>query len=147
MHRILQDVAFSHPNQVLIKEYRAKGKDVFSYVFDQNNPWSPTTHGSHHACDLLYWFNAYDLPSDRDEKVSEAMKVALIKYVNGEGPWNKEDTMAFGPDGFVGVAAAEELKKRRRLEVYDILDRFPPQEVLKVSEYVRPAVGAARKTD
>lgn len=107
-------------------------------MFDQHNPWEPKKHRSHHACDLLFWFNGYDFSSTVDAKgnqdVSEAMKRALISYTNGENPWDDSEVMGFGPDGFVGTVAKENEGKTRRVHVYEILDKYPAEEVLKLSE-------------
>ena len=67
--------------------------------------------------DAICWFNGYDLPTDQDQALSEAMKRALICYVNGGEPWGKNDAMTFGPDGVVGEVSVEEVGKRRHGEV------------------------------
>lgn len=67
------------------------------------------------------------------------MQTAMIDYTNGTEPWGRDEPHAFGPDGFVGAAADEEVRRRRRVDVYRILDRFPAEEYLRLSKYV-PAV-------
>ncbi|CCX32396.1 Alpha/Beta hydrolase protein [Pyronema domesticum] len=137
---LLQDLSFSHPNSALTAAYKALDKPVYSYLFDQHNPWEPKKHRSHHACDLLFWFNGYDFSSTVDAKgnqdVSEAMKRALISYTNGENPWDDSEVMGFGPDGFVGTVAKENEGKTRRVHVYEILDKYPAEEVLKLSDVI-----------
>ncbi|KAF8538709.1 Alpha/Beta hydrolase protein [Trichophaea hybrida] len=135
---LLEDILFFHPNHALISAYKAAGKSVYQYLFDQNNPWSPATHKNHHGCDLLYWFNGYDLPTDKDQAVCDAMMRALIRYVNGEEPWGKDGAMAFGPDGVVGEISLEEAGKRRHGEVWEIFEKFSAEELLNLSDALVP---------
>lgn len=86
---------------------------------------------------MLYWFNGYDLPTDQDQALSEAMKRALICYVNGGEPWGKNGAMTFGPDGVVGEVSVEEVGKRRHGEVWKALDRFPAEEDLRLAVEVK----------
>ena len=111
---------------------------MFEYHFDQDNPWSPKTHGAHHACDLLYWFNGYNLPSSTDQKVSDAMKEALVRYINGEEPWPRTNPRGFGPGGFVGAINDANVRRRRRVDAFKVLDKLNPQQVLVVAEYKPP---------
>jgi carboxylesterase type B len=125
-------LVYLYPGYVLAKAYEAAGKPTYVYCFDQENPWVPL--GAHHGCDLLYWFNGYDLPSKQDQDVSDEMKGRLVNYVNGEAPWSalKKDknSIVFGPNG---VCKETGHGGRGRREVFRVMDKLGIKKVLEVA--------------
>lgn len=121
------------PTRDLVRVYKAAEKPVYVYSFDQANPWAPER-GAHHAADLLYWFNGYELPMGDDQKVADGMMTALVRHVNGEAPWaeyHEHDVCAFGPNGYVGVVNERD---RRRQHVLDVLQKAGVHLSWKIGE-------------
>jgi carboxylesterase type B len=117
----------------LARAYKAVEKPVYVYSFDQANPWAPER-GAHHAADLLYWFNGYELPTGDDQKVADEMMTRLVRYVNGEAPWaeyREHEVYAFGPNGYVGMV---DERGRRRQDVLDVLQKAGMHLTWKIGE-------------
>ncbi|MCJ1430857.1 hypothetical protein MMC27_000207 [Xylographa pallens] len=113
---------FHHPTYCIAARSRLK-KPTYQYLIDEPNPFSPTSR-AHHGVDLIYLFGGYDLSEwSEAENAGKAMRVAWVKFVYGEEPWDREGCMAFGPSGKCAVLdlKGEEWKERRKGRAMDLM--------------------------
>ncbi|KAF8053914.1 hypothetical protein FPV67DRAFT_1461864 [Lyophyllum atratum] len=71
--------------------------------------------------------------SEDQPAVADAMAEAFVMYIGGEVPWSANETRAFGPVGPVGPAMEEDMKQRRRMGVYELLNGIDLEKLLKAS--------------
>ncbi|KAI5782612.1 Alpha/Beta hydrolase protein [Geopyxis carbonaria] len=133
---LLHDIFFGYPSYLMAKAWRDSGKSVYEYAFDQDNPWD-ASRKAHHGCDLLYWFNAYNLPTPEDQAVAHEMQESLIKFVCGEEPWSKTAYYAFGPGGPTGGGelTLDQFRERRRPENFPKFDQYGYLAMRDVGQY------------
>ncbi|GAB7348676.1 hypothetical protein MBLNU459_g7038t1 [Dothideomycetes sp. NU459] len=111
----LNDMRFAMPVPLLTELYRESGKKVYQYLFDQANPWQPSSR-AHHAVDLTYLFGGFDMSSNPTaEALGVEMRKRFIHYINGEAPWSSDKSFAFGPLGECKEVGREGVAARRRL--------------------------------
>ena len=133
----LNDAMFAYPAYALAQRYKATSVPVYQYFFDQVNPFDPSAK-AHHAVDLLFIFNAYDMSKSDEtaEDFSKSVQEKWMTYGTGGSPWAKDTYYAFGPSGQTGPLSAEDLAKRRRLPAYDVLSHIPSNELSNVIDHV-----------
>ena len=99
----LNDAMFANPAYAVAQRYKAASVPVYEYFFDQVNPYESAAK-AHHAVDLLFTFNAYDM-SKADataEDFSKSVQEKWLTYGTGGRPWAKNTYYAFGPNGRTG---------------------------------------------
>ena len=134
----LNDGMFAHPAYAVAQRYKAASVPVYQYIFDQVNPFDPSAK-AHHSVDLLYLFRAFDLSKTAEataEEFSKSVQEKWVTYATGGTPWAKNTYYAFGPSGQVGPLSTEDLKKRRRLPAYGVLDHLSPEELRHIVDQV-----------
>ncbi|THW68769.1 carboxylesterase [Aureobasidium pullulans] len=129
----LNDVRFASPVPLIAERYRAEGKKVYRYLFDQANPWQASSR-AHHAVDLLYLFGGFDMTMNPSaEELGKELRRRLIWYINGDAPWTIHKSMAFGPLGETkeiddrGVAArrrTRQMEEVKKLQASDVAAVF-----------------------
>lgn len=111
----INDMRFAVPVPVLAELYRKSEKKVYTYLFDQANPWQPSSR-AHHAVDLLYLFGGFDMSKNPSaEAVGLEMRRRFVLYINGEAPWSTDKSFAFGPVGDCKEVGQEAVGARRRI--------------------------------
>lgn len=111
----INDMRFAAPVQTLAEIYRKSGKKVYTYLFDQANPWQPSSR-AHHAVDLLYLFGGFDMSKNPSaEALGLEMRRRFILYVNGKAPWSADKAFAYGPIGECKEVGQEAVAARRRI--------------------------------
>ena len=134
----LSDAVFTHAAHALARKYKAASIPVYQYIFDQVNPFDPSAK-AHHSVDLLYLFKAFDFSKTAEantEEFSKSVQEKWLTYATGGSPWAKDTYYAFGPSGQIGPLSTEDLAKRRRLGVYDLLSQIPIYDLNDVVEHV-----------
>ena len=129
----LNDRLWGLPVWTIADRFREQGKKVYTYIFDQANPWQWSA-GAHHAVDLIFLFGGFNLAHDAGAfKLSADMRRRFALFLNGEEPWSADKTCAFGPCGQVQEISAEEVSYRRRMLNYSQLRKIPPADLAAVT--------------
>jgi carboxylesterase type B len=115
----LTDVVFSVPNHEADKKCRVAGVNVFRQLFDVTNPFTPSL-GNNHMVDVIYLFNAYDIPSPKDHAVTD-IQDRWVKFFNFKEPWEANKALLVS-DSYVKPIAIEDISKHRRLSLINALD-------------------------
>jgi len=124
----INDTRFALPVMQLRDAYRKAGKPVYGYVFDQVNPWQASNR-AHHAVDLVMLFGNLDLTHNEGAAaVRNDVQNKWLAFCNGEAPWSKEQTYAFGPNGVCGEISLKEFENRRRVRACDLLKEMGPDQ-------------------
>jgi hypothetical protein len=122
----INDTRFALPVLYLRDLFRKAGRDVYTYVFDQTNPWQSSSR-AHHAVDLIMLFGSLDFAHNPGaSSVRNSIRNKWIEFCNGEAPWLVEKTYAFGPHGRCGNIENEEYVGRRRLRACALLREMGP---------------------
>jgi len=125
----LNDMSWAMQTWKLADRWRREGKTVFTYLFDQENPWQASA-GAHHAVDLIYLFGGFDLSHNpAAQKLATNMRRRFISFVNGDQPWPEDLTCAFGPVGQIAELCEEEVACRRRMTAFAVLNSLPPADL------------------
>ncbi|CAK7218983.1 hypothetical protein SEUCBS140593_003739 [Sporothrix eucalyptigena] len=121
----INDYKFLLPVEVLREQWSKAGKPVFRGVFDELNPWQPST-GAHHAIDVVLLFEGIDLSfSPAAQRTAAAMRKAWIDFVSGSDPWDaSRGYYGFGPHGSCHLLDDAELRSRRRLSAMETLRKI-----------------------
>ncbi|PNS18999.1 hypothetical protein CAC42_6094 [Sphaceloma murrayae] len=128
----INDVLWAMPTWTLAKQFRDEGKMVYTYLFDQPNPWQASAR-AHHAVDLVYLFEGFDISSNpAGQALAKDMRQRYINWVNDSKPWAADKTCVFGPHGKVTEAGQDEVRSRRRMREIDELRSMPFAEALGV---------------
>ncbi|KAF2145694.1 uncharacterized protein K452DRAFT_349159 [Aplosporella prunicola CBS 121167] len=136
----IHDVRFGLPIRQLSEVWRSAGKAVFTYVIDEANPWQ-TSSRAHHAIDLLFLFGGVDMSfSATAAAVGSRLREKWICFVNGEAPWARDETFAFGPFGECRGLSAGGVAARRRVAHMKALSDMAAAKIHSVFL----AVGAGR---
>ncbi|KPI44697.1 Lipase 3 [Cyphellophora attinorum] len=136
----MADYLFHVANHDIISSVASSNTKVFSYVFDEANPFpdpkSPAgVPRAHHGVDLLALWDSYasEYPVENDgafANVSKAYRDKIIAFVNGEEPWDAVQSAkdsketyayAFGPRGAHGEITQDEYAQRRRVEKWAVM--------------------------
>ncbi|KAK8166755.1 carboxylesterase [Phyllosticta citrichinensis] len=116
------DVRYSFPIRKLSELWLSAGRKVYSYVFDQANPWQASSR-AHHGVELLMQFNGLDLSFNAAaEAVGAEMRRRWIAFVRGEEPWAGERTFEFGPHGECRELDAGGYRQRRRVGHMELME-------------------------
>ncbi|KAK7511663.1 carboxylesterase [Phyllosticta citriasiana] len=116
------DVRYSFPIRKLSELWLSAGRKVYSYAFDQANPWQASSR-AHHAVELLMLFNGLDLSFNATaEAVGAEMRRRWIAFVRGEEPWAGGQTFAFGPHGECKELDAAGYRQRRRVGHMELME-------------------------
>ena len=129
------DALFAYAGHTLARRYKKKGIPTYQYIFDQSNPFHPPAK-AHHAVDLLFTFTTYTFPDEAANKLGEAVQRTWIKYILGDAPFDGE-VCAFGPEGRYVPISEDEYAKRRRAEVYRVMDKIPVRELYGIAENLK----------
>ena len=120
----INDARFALPVDEITERWRQNHDNVYRYVFDQANPWQASSR-AHHAADLLYLFNGFDLSfNSLAARVADEFPKRWIEFACGESPWPSKVNFAFGPHGKCGVIDEEELASRRRANCFAYLKKI-----------------------
>lgn len=125
----LNDMRFAAPVPLIADLFRKQGKKVYTYLFDQPNPWQPSSR-AHHAVDLLYLFEGFDISHSKSAAaLGQEMRKRFITFITGQAPWSEDKAFAFGPLGKFGEISEEEIGDRRRIRQIEALKTLPQTEV------------------
>ncbi|KAG8413432.1 hypothetical protein J3458_012991 [Metarhizium acridum] len=114
----INDVCFALPVEMIAQRWKARKGEVYRYVFDQPNPWQPSSR-AHHAVDLLYLFGGIDISSDSfSESVGVAFRQNWIDFASGQSPWPTATRFAFGPHGKCAILHERDFNVRRRVACF-----------------------------
>lgn len=126
----LHDQRFTAPVERMTNDWREAQRPVFRFLVDQPNPWQ-TSSRAHHAVDLLYLFEGFDLSfSPEPQNVSAEVQSKWISFINGNDPWPSSTAFAFGPLGRCEQVGAKELAGRRRVRHCQALSKHD-QDILE----------------
>ncbi|TKX25285.1 hypothetical protein C1H76_2518 [Elsinoe australis] len=129
---LINDVVWAMPTFNMAQLFRDAGKKVYTYVFDQPNPWQASAR-AHHAVDLVYLFEGFDLSSNpAGQALARDMRQRFISWVNDTQPWAADKTCAFGPHGRVAEIGQDEVRSRRRVRAIEEMRKMPFAEVFGV---------------
>lgn len=161
----LNDQRYATPISRIVEKWKdhqnvGSSKQVYRYLFDQSNPWQPSSR-AHHAVDLIYLFGGYDDclerfyhdPTSLDPPYwyfaihlfSSEMRASWIQFINGEEPWEDAKNLdwSFGT-GFHGDTLSQKFSDwatRRRASQIKLLKNFEDYAAL---ERVAGALAAGR---
>ena len=125
----LNDMLWAMPTWKIAERFRNEGKKVFTYLMDQPNPWQASAR-AHHAVDLIFLFGGFDLSHNPSAlKMSEDLRRRFIEFVNGDEPWDRSLTCAFGPHGQVQEINKDGVRARRRMSHISELKKMPPGDL------------------
>lgn len=135
----INDTRFTLPVLDMRESFAQAGRPVYSYTFDQANPWQQSSR-AHHAVDLVMLFGDLDLTHNPGAaSVREQFRTKWIKFCNGQEPWSSGDTYAFGPYGECGLLSEDGYSGRRRLQACSLLKEVGPSNYNAV--FARLATG------
>ncbi|CAC9889527.1 unnamed protein product [Aureobasidium pullulans] len=122
----INDTRFALPVLTVGNAFRESGQKVYSYVFDQVNPWQASSR-AHHAVELVMLFGSLDLTHNAGAvAVREDIRRKWLDFCSGVAPWSAEHVYAFGPHGRLGEIPTSEHEGRRRISACRFLEKMDP---------------------
>lgn len=116
----INDLKFVLPIETMLHQARTHTSQppIYRCLIDENNPWQ-SSHGAHHAVDLVLLFGGFDdFVPEAAKRTGRNLREKWVAFVHGEEPWPAAECVAFGPHGmFVQLDHLAAESRRRMAQV------------------------------
>ncbi|KAI5803015.1 Alpha/Beta hydrolase protein [Geopyxis carbonaria] len=131
--KLLNDILFHYQMSRTAALWKSSGKkDVFQYVLDQRNPFTPEMETQHDA-NLLFCWGSYDVSAyPQAESVRHEFQTAITTFVYGQPPWESGAVFGFGPDGLSQKLNNKQYCEHRRVRPMAFLEHLDEGEIQRL---------------